>query len=114
MQQFMTLTDLQTIKEQIKILQEHFLFAEHANVDGSSKQEEDSEEEVKVEGKEGRKKVPIRIWGINSEKTKKYWLEYLQECVDEVGIWLCAYIFKNNVEKYVKKKLEAYQEQQIK
>lgn len=30
-----------------------------------------------MERGEGRKKVPIRIWGINSEKTKKYWVEYL-------------------------------------
>ena len=27
------------------------------------------------------------------------------------GVWLCAFIFKNNVDKYVKKKMESYEEQ---
>lgn len=62
----------------------------------------------------GRKKIPIRIWGINSEKTKKYWLEYLEESIDIIGVWICAHLFKSTVEKYVKKKMEAYYEQQAK
>jgi hypothetical protein len=31
-----------------------------------------------------------------------------------IGLWVCAYIFKNNVDKYVKKKMEAYYDQQMK
>ena len=31
-----------------------------------------------------------------------------------IGIWLCAHIFKINVDKYVKKKMDAYYEQQSK
>ena len=31
-----------------------------------------------------------------------------------VGVWLCAFIFKSNVDKYVKKKMDAYYEQQMK
>jgi hypothetical protein len=31
-----------------------------------------------------------------------------------VGLWICAYILKNNVDKYVKKKMDAYYDQQIK
>lgn len=58
--------------------------------------------------------MPIRIWGINSEKTKRYWLEYLEECIDVIGVWICAVIFKSNVDKYVKKKMEAYYNQQLK
>ena len=49
---------------------------------------------------------------VNSERTKKYWVEYLEECVDIVGIWVCAFIFKMTVDKYVKKKMEYYYDQQ--
>ena len=37
----------------------------------------DEEEERERGYREGRKKIPIRIWGINSDKMKKYWVEYL-------------------------------------
>lgn len=115
MKQFMCITDLHILKENIKSLQESFLFAEYASPDVSGRKKvEDSEEEMKEEIREGRKKIPIRIWGINSEKTKKYWLEYLEESIDILGVWLCAYLFKTTVEKYVKKKMEAYYEQQAK
>lgn len=30
------------------------------------------------------------------------------------GLWICAYVFKNNVDKYVKKKMDAYYGQQQK
>ena len=53
-----------------------------------------------------RKKVAIRIWGINSEKIKKFWVEYLELCVDVYGLWISVYIFKNYVDKYVKRKME--------
>lgn len=79
MEQFMTITDLHTLKEQIRSLQESFLFAEYSSPEAVKRADDSDEEprgEVK-ESREGRKKVPIRIWGINSEKTKKYWIEYL-------------------------------------
>ncbi len=37
----------------------------------------DSDEEDRAEKKETRKKSPVRLWGINSERIKKYWVEYL-------------------------------------
>ena len=40
-------------------------------------------------------------------------MEYLEESIDIIGVWICACIFKNTVDKYVKKKMEAYYEQQI-
>ena len=70
--------------------------------------EESEDELMREEMREGRKKIPIRLWGINSEKTKKYWVEYLEESIDVNGVWICAFILKNTVEKYVKKKMEAY------
>jgi hypothetical protein len=41
-------------------------------------------------------------------------VEYLEECIDIAGLWLCAFVFKNNVDKYVKKKMDAYYGQQLK
>lgn len=77
---------------------------------------EESDDDVIImkDEREGRKKIPIRLWGINSEKTKKYWVQYLEESIDVNGVWICAYILRNTVEKYVKKKMEAYEEQQAK
>lgn len=43
MEQFMTLTDLQYIKENLRSLQESFLFAEYANLDTPGKKIEDSD-----------------------------------------------------------------------
>lgn len=100
-------------------MQESFLFVEYINVEVISfkKSIEDSDEENKNLEREvinHRKKVPIRIWGINSEKIKKYWVEYLEECINMVGIWVCAYLFKMNVDRYVKKKMDSFYELQQK
>jgi len=75
---------------------------------------DDSDEDIEMreEAREGRKKIPIRLWGINSEKTKKYWCEYLEESIDVYGVWICTYILRDTVDKYVKKKMEAYYDQQ--
>lgn len=34
----------------------------------------DSDEEDRAEKKESKKKSPVRLWGINSERIKKYWI----------------------------------------
>lgn len=65
----------------------------------------DSDEEDRIEKKETRKKSPVRLWGINSERIKKYWVEYLEQCIDFQGVWICATILKNYVDRYVKKKM---------
>ena len=41
-------------------------------------------------------------------------MEYLEESIDEQGVWICTCILKNTVEKYVRKKMEAIEEQQRK
>lgn len=61
-----------------------------------------------------RRKKPIRIWGINSERVKKFWIEYLETCVNYIGVWISVDIFKNYVDKYIDKKMEYIREQQKK
>ncbi len=61
-----------------------------------------------------KKKNPARIWGINSDKIKKNWIEYIENCVDLDGLWVATYILKSHVDKYVKKKKDYFIEQQKK
>ena len=93
-------------------LQESFLFVEPISVDepitGRKVTVLDSDEEQKSEKKESKKKSPVRIWGINSERIKKYWVEYLEQCIDCQGVWICSKILKNYVDRYVKKKMEFF------
>jgi len=90
-------------------LQESFLFVEPISVDDSAVRRVtviDSDDDEKSEKKESRKKSPVRLWGINSERIKKYWVEYLEQCIDYQGVWICTKILKNYVDRYVKKKME--------
>lgn len=50
----------------MKILQENFLFAEYMTHENFRKRMAESDDEVREEIREGRKKIPIRLWGINS------------------------------------------------
>jgi len=38
----------------------------------------------------------------------------LEQCIDYQGLWICATILKNYVDRYVKKKMEYLLEQQKK
>jgi hypothetical protein len=68
-----------------------------------------------MEGRrETKKKSPVRLWGINSERIKQYWVKYLEESIDLKGLWICANILKNYVDRYVRKKMEYLEEQQKK
>jgi sugar-specific transcriptional regulator TrmB len=58
-----------------------------------------------------RRKKPIRIWGINSERIKKFWVEYLDSCDNYIGIWISVHIFGKYVHNYLEKKLEHIKEQ---
>ena len=102
--------NIQEIKQMIIALQESFLFVEPISVDESTTGRRatvlDSDEDEKNERKESKKKSPVRLWGINSERIKKYWVEYLEQCIDYQGVWICAKILKNYVDRYVKKKME--------
>ena len=109
---------IQEIKQLIISLQESFLFVEPIPVDESTTGRKvtvlDSDEDEKSERKEPKKKSPVRLWGINSERIKKYWVEYMEQCIDYHGVWICAKILKNYVDRYVKKKMEFLLEQQKK
>ena len=41
-------------------------------------------------------------------------MEYLEQCVDVKGMWICVNVLKNYVDRYVKKKMEYLVEQQKK
>lgn len=55
---------------------------------------------------EYERKLPIRLWGINAEKLKKFWVDYLEKCQNIEGLWICLNIFRNYIERYIKKKQE--------
>jgi DNA-binding transcriptional MerR regulator len=65
MAQLAAVKDLHLLKEQLRSLQESFLFAEYSN-EGNTRRYSEDEDERMDNNREGRKKVPIRIWGINS------------------------------------------------
>lgn len=68
---------MKALKEQIKSLQESFLFVEVVKGSAPRGEESESEGEGDKEGGEkelSRRKKPIRIWGINSERIKKFWV----------------------------------------
>jgi hypothetical protein len=48
----------------------------------------------------------MRIWGTNPDKIKKSWSEYLLKDPNCVSIWICLYVLKINVDKFIKRKTE--------
>ena len=61
--QLSEIEDLHVLKENLRAMQECFLFAEYATVDTLRKRMDDSDEEIEIreEAREGRKKIPIKL-----------------------------------------------------
>lgn len=77
---FPYIEEVQAFKENIKSLQEHFLFVEvirEKEIFREGRDFSDSNNEEKdgviIEKELSRRKKPIRLWGMNAEKIKKYW-----------------------------------------
>lgn len=115
---FPYIDNVHAMKEAIKNLQESFLFVEVIRDQQQRQEESDSNNEdqngnsMVPERETSKRKKPIRIWGINSEKIKKFWMEYLETCINYTGVWISVFIFKKYVEKYLDKKMEHIREQE--
>lgn len=128
MEAFMTRVTLTQLKEDVRQLQESFLFVESFQERNTViPVDEESEEYYRPEAvnkspeglaeneeEEYDKKLPIRLWGINSEKIKKFWSDYLENCSNLAGLWICVWILRNFVERYIKKKQEGMEEREKK
>ena len=72
-----------------------------------------NEENLMLNEKEQRKKKPIRLWGINTEKIKRFWTQYLEGTESFSGLWICIRLLDFYLSKYIEKKKKSIRDEEV-